>query len=189
MSELILKKEIIVNKQVCRIIGVAVFIILTSLGAFVRIPLPFTPVPITLQTFFVLLSGAFLGSQLGAVAQFSYILLGLWGLPIFTGAGSGLLYLFGPTAGYLFGFILASLFVGRFIKYCQNSLLLTFGILCVGDLILLISGVIWLGILLKHPLTKLLVIGFIPFLPGDLLKALIASGLFLRLKSRLKEIF
>lgn len=149
MPEVILKREIIVNKQACRVIGVSVFIILTSLGAFVRIPLSFTPVPITLQTFFVLLSGAFLGSQLGAVTQLSYIILGLSGLSIFTGAGSGLLYIFGPTGGYLFGFILASLFVGRFIKYSQNSLMLTFGILCVGDLILLASGVIWLAMLLN----------------------------------------
>ena len=187
--EAVLKKEIILNKTLCRVIGVATFVILTSLGAFVRIPLPFTPVPITLQTFFVLLCGAFLGSGLGATAQASYILLGLLGLPIFTGAGSGLLYLAGPTAGYLFGFILASFLLGRFIKYGQNNLFLTFVIFCVADVLLLLSGVIWLKFLLRYSFIKLLSIGFIPFIPGDLFKALIAATLYLKLKSRIKEIF
>jgi len=186
--EAILKKEIIVNKTLCRIIGVLVFIILTTLGAFVRIPLPFTPVPITLQTFFVLLSAAFLGSNLGAVAQLSYILLGLSGLPIFTGAGSGLVYLFGPTAGYLMGFVLAAILVGRFIKRLENNLYSVFALFVLGDLVLLCSGVIWLKVILGYPLAKLLLIGFIPFLPGDLLKAFVAAGLYLKLKNRLKEI-
>ncbi|MBI4972331.1 MAG: biotin transporter BioY, partial [Candidatus Omnitrophica bacterium] len=130
--ETLLKKEIIYNRVVCRFIGVAVLVILTSLGAFVRIPLPFTPVPITLQTFFVLLSGAFLGSNLGAVTQLSYILLGVSGLPIFTAAGSGPLYLFGPTAGYLWGFVLASLFIGKFIKYSRDNFFLTLTLFCIG---------------------------------------------------------
>jgi biotin transport system substrate-specific component len=187
--EAILKKQIIVNKTACRLIGVSVFVILTGLGAFVRIPLPFTPVPITLQTFFVLLSAAFLGSNLGAMSQLSYVFLGIAGLPIFTGAGSGLLYLLGPTGGYLFGFILSAFFIGRFIKYSRDNLFLAFGILCLGDLILLASGVIWLKILLGYSLTRLLFIGLIPFIPGDLFKALVASILYLKLKSRLQEIF
>ncbi len=189
MVELILKKEIIVNKALCQMLGVLTFIILTSLGAFVRIPLPFTPVPITLQTLFVLLSGAFLGSNLGAITQLSYILLGLSGLPIFTGAGSGLFYLFGPTGGYLFGFILASFFIGRFIKSSKNNLLFTFGLFCLADLIILSSGVIWLKFLFGYNLIKLLFIGLLPFIPGDLLKIVVAVGFYTRLKSRLKEVF
>jgi biotin transport system substrate-specific component len=187
--EAVFQKEIITDKTLCRIIGVAVFVILTSLGAFVRIPLPFTPVPITLQTFFVLLSGAFLGSALAATAQASYVLLGLSGLPVFTGAGSGLLYFSGPTAGYLFGFVLAGFLTGRFIKYGRNNLFLTFVIFCLADFILLSSGVIWLKFLFGYSFVKLLSIGFIPFIPGDLLKALTAAILYLKLKSRLKEIF
>ena len=95
--EAVLKKEVILDKTLCRVMGVLTFVILTSLGAFVRIPLPFSPVPITLQTFFVLLSGALLGSNLGTISQLSYLLLGASGLPVFTGAGSGLFYLLGPT--------------------------------------------------------------------------------------------
>ena len=184
----IFTKEIIVHKTLCRVIGVSVFVMLTALGAFVRIPLPFTPVPITLQTFFVLLSGAFLGSGLGAIAQLSYALIGISGLPIFSSAGSGLSYLFGPTGGYIFGFVLAALFVGRFIKYNQNNLFYTFVLFSLGDIILLFCGMIWLKLILGYPFSKLLFIGFLPFVPGDILKAWVASVLYLKIKSRLKEI-
>lgn len=187
--EAILKKELIVGKTFCRTIGVAVFVVLTALAAFVRIPLSFTPVPLTLQTFFVLLSGAFLGSGLGITAQLSYLFLGIAGLPIFSGAASGLLYLCGPTAGYLFGFILAAFFTGRFIKHSRNNLFSVFAVFCLADFILLGCGVMWLKILFNYPLKKLLFIGFIPFLPGDMLKALVASALYLKLRPRLKEIF
>jgi biotin transport system substrate-specific component len=187
--ETVLKKEIILNRTLIRLLGVAVFTILTALGAFVRIPLPFTPVPLTLQTFFVLLSGACLGANLGALSQLSYIILGVVGLPIFTNAGSGLFYLFGPTGGYLLGFVLASLLVGRLIKSLHQDLFSLFLILFLGDLLLLSCGTIWLGIIFGYPLRKLLFLGFFPFIPGDLLKALAASMIYLQLQSRLKEIF
>jgi len=184
----ILIKELIISKKLSRAIAVVTFIILTSLGGFVRIPLPFTPVPITLQTFFVLLGAACLGGSLGSLSQLGYLILGIFGLPIFSGAGSGLLYLCGPTGGYLFGFVLASLFVGRFIRYARGSLILTLTVLFAGNLLLLGCGVIWLSLILAQPLSKMLLIGFIPFLPGDFLKALSASVIYLRLKTRIKEI-
>jgi len=184
-----LKKEIIVNKIFCLTLGVLLFVILMSLGAFVRIPLPFTPVPLTLQTLFVLLSGLFLGKHLGAIAQISYVILGISGLPIFAGAGSGLNYLLGPTGGYLFGFVLAAFFVGKFIKHAKDNLFSVLSVLFIGDLIILICGILWLKFLLGYSSVKLLSIGLIPFIPGDLLKAVFAASLYLKLKTRLKEIF
>jgi len=184
----ILRREIILSKAANRLIGIIAFVVLMSLSAFVRIPLPFSPVPLTLQTFFVLLSGAFLGSGLGAVTQLSYIFLGLLGIPIFSGAGSGPLYFFGPTGGYLLGFILSALFIGRFIKYAGNNLFYTLAVFCLGDLIILSSGTIWLKVIFGYSWNKLLFIGFLPFLAGDLVKALSASTTYLKLKPRLKEI-
>jgi biotin transport system substrate-specific component len=189
MKEHILGKEIVMNKSVSRLIGAATFVILMSLGAFVRIPLPFTPIPLTLQTFFVLLSGAFLGSRLGAMTQLSYILLGVFGVPVFSGAGSGLFYLLGPTGGYLMGFILSALFLGRFIGRRQTKLFSVFGLFCLGDLIILVCGTVWLKLLLGYSFIKLLSVGLIPFAPGDLLKAGVASLIYLKLCPRLKEIF
>ena len=186
--EAILKKDIIVSRAFCRFFCVVSFILLTSFGAFVRIPLPFSPVPITLQTLFVLLSGALLGSKLGFITQASYILLGIIGLPIFTGAGSGLSYFLGPTAGYLIGFVLVSFWLGRIIKKTSGNFLLSLAIFCLASLVILCFGVIWLKLIFGYGFSKLLLIGFIPFVPGDMLKALIATVLYLKLKSRIEEI-
>lgn len=187
--EAILRKEITLDKVFCRMIAVTVFVIFTCLGAFVRIPLFFTPVPVTLQTFFVLLAAALLGANLGVASQIVYILLGLGGLPVFAGAGSGLLYFLGPTAGYMFGFVLAAVFAGRFIKYSRDNLLLVFCILSLADFIILACGVTWIKLLLGYSFMKSFFIGFIPFIPGDLFKALAASVIYLKIKPRFKEIF
>jgi len=187
--EALLKKEIILSKAVSRLIGVVIFIILTSLAAFVRIPLPFTPVPITLQTLFVLLSGLCLGSRLGFLSQCGYIFLGAIGLSIFTGSGNGLFYLFGPTAGYLVGFALASFLAGKLIRSRQDNLPVIFVKLCLADFVLLACGAAWLKFLLGCSLAQALLIGFLPFLVGDLFKILIASILYLRLRPRLERIF
>ena len=86
------------------IVGVLLFTLLTTLGAIVRIPLPNTPVPLTLQTVFVVLSGVALGARLGLASQLLYVALGTAGMPIFANGGSGIAYVTGPTAGYLLGF-------------------------------------------------------------------------------------
>src|SRR3972149_5422736 len=94
------------QRAVTATIGIAAFVVMTALGAHVRIPLPFTPVPITLQTFFVHLAGATLGPALGPVSQALYILAGTAGMPVFAGGASGLAYLVkGAPTGYLIGFV------------------------------------------------------------------------------------
>jgi len=183
------RKEIILNKAACRIIGIGIFVVLTSLGAFVRIPLPFTPVPLTLQTLFVMLAGAFLGAGLGATSQLGYILLGLSGLPVFTGAGSGFLYILGPTGGYLLGFVFASLFIGRFIKFFATSPKRIFAIFCLSELILLASGALWLKLILGLSFTKAMLLGIVPFIAGDMFKAAAAAFIYWKLRSRISEIF
>jgi len=187
--EAILSKEVIVNKPVCRVIAVAVLVFLTALGGFVRIPLPFTPVPLTLQTFFVLLSAALLGRRLGSAAQLIYVSLGVLGVPLFSLAGSGLLYLAGPTGGYLAGFVLATFFVGSLLKYANNRFLSCFTLFCLADALILACGLFWLRILLGYPLKKLMLIGVVPFIPGDLLKACLVTLIYLKTRPRLKEIF
>jgi len=186
---LIFTKEITKGKTVSRLIGTVGFVILTALGAFVRIPLPFSPVPITLQTFFVLLSGAMLGGTLGPSSQLLYLLLGAAGLPIFTRAGSGLLYLAGPTSGYLFGFVLASLFVGRSISKIPRNFISVFGLLFAADLILLFCGMIWLKAVLGFGWPKLFLIGFLPFIPGDIIKTFACTLVYSGFCKRSLKIF
>ncbi|MDD5729871.1 MAG: biotin transporter BioY, partial [Candidatus Omnitrophica bacterium] len=158
--EALLNREMITNKALCRALGVITFVTLISLGAFVRLPLPFTPVPLTLQTFFVLLSAAFLGANLGAATQVTYIMLGVLGLPVFTGAGAGLLYFAGPTSGYILGFIVASLFLGRALKYSGNNMAQITALFIAADLIILFCGVLWLKFIFGYAWLQLLAIGF-----------------------------
>lgn len=182
----ILKRELITDRTLCRFLGVAIFVVLTALGGFVRIPLPFTPVPLTLQTFFVLLSGALLGPGLGMVSQLSYVFLGAVGLPIFSGAASSLL---GPTTGYLFGFGLAAFLSGKLLGLGHQGRWYVFSVFCIADVVLLASGALWLMFLLRCSLERAVWLGFMPFILGDLLKASCASALYLALHPRCKDIF
>ena len=184
--ELIASKEITVNKKVCRWLAVTAFIVLTALSAFVRIPLPFTPVPLTLQTLFVLFSGAFLGRRLGVFTQTGYLLLGLTGFQVFTGSGSGSLYLLGPTGGYVIGFVLASFLAGGLFSQARHSWGNTFLRFLCADFIILFSGMIWFKVSLSCSLTQAFMLAFLPFVPGDLLKVILATSIFNRTHSRIK---
>lgn len=191
-TAIVLKREIIKSRLINNILGVSIFIVLTSLGAFVRIPLGFTPVPLTLQTFFVLLSGAILGPNLGLFSQAGYLLLGAAGLPIFSGAGTGLLYLFGPTAGYIWGFILASFMAGHLVNRTSKDRLNFWSIflyMCLADLIILLCGSLWLYLGFKFSLRQALLLGFFPFIAGDIIKVIVAAHLYKNIQTRTKEIF
>ncbi|RPJ26350.1 MAG: biotin transporter BioY [Chloroflexi bacterium] len=157
-------------------------VILIVLGALfvatlaqVKIALPFTPVPLTGQTFAVLLVGAALGSQRGAASMALYIALGALGLPVFAGGESGLAYLSGATLGYLVGFVLAAYVVGllaeRGFERSVRTSLLPF---LVGTVIIYACGVVWLTILLGS-FSKAIAAGLLPFLIGDAIKLVAAS--------------
>jgi biotin transport system substrate-specific component len=186
MMEFVLGKRLIANKLISNSLGVIFFVTAITLSAFVRIPLPFTPVPLTLQTFFVLLSAAFLGLRLGVFIQLAYILLGVVGVPVFTGTLTGLVYLTQPTAGYLFGFVAAAIFVAGLIKYAKDNLFLIMVIFCFADFLLLFCGATWLKISLRLSWIESLFIGFAPFLIGDILKASLAAILFWKLRPRIR---
>jgi biotin transport system substrate-specific component len=154
----------------------------------VRLPLPFTPVPITLQTFFVLLSAGLLGRKLGVVTQSSYIFLGALGLPVFTGAASGLGYLISPTAGYLLGFVLAAIFAGACLRQAKPDFFPVMAVFGASSLVILLTGSIWLKLSLGISLTQALLMGFAPFIFGDLLKSIAAAYAYLKLKNRFEQV-
>ncbi|MGC8856842.1 MAG: biotin transporter BioY [Anaerolineae bacterium] len=146
-----------------------------ALFAQIEIPLPFSPVPITGQTFAVLLVGAALGSRRGAAALLTYLAEGALGLPFFAGGTSGLRVLSGATAGYLFGFVLAAYIIGllaeRGLERNLRTSLIPF---LVGTLIIYACGAAWLAIFLGS-LTKALALGIFPFLIGDAGKMVAAA--------------
>ena len=172
------------NKSLTRAVVVAGFIMLTALGAYVRIPIPFTPVPVTLQTFFVILCGAVLGRKLGSFAQVSYVMLGALGMPIFQGYGAGLLHIAGPTGGYLAGFIVAAFLTGMLAdRECNVMLTMSAGLLAIYA-----CGIAWLMAGYGFGFAKAVSLGVVPFIPGAVAKLLVASWIYSKIKFRTNEI-
>jgi biotin transporter BioY len=150
------------------------FALLTGILAKVKIEIG--PVPITMQTLAVLLSGVFLGSKKGALSQITYLFIGLAGIPWFA-RGGGMAYIFSPTFGYILGFILAAFLVGWFFeKGWGENLKTSILAMIFGNLILYLPGLLWLAKFFGF--NKVLAIGFYPFLIGDLLKIFLASLIF-----------
>ncbi len=144
----------------------------------VKIPLPFSPVPITGQTFGVLLVGAALGSKRGAAALGLYFAQGAVGLPFFAGGASGWTIISGATGGYLIGFILAAYVTGLLAERgLERSARTSFIPFLVGTLIIYACGAAWLTVLLGS-FSKAIALGVAPFIIGDVIK-LIAAALSL----------
>ena len=141
----------------------------------VEIVLPFTPVPITGQTFGVLLIAAAYGSKRGAATMLAYIIAGGMGLPFVSGGGSGMRILTGATAGYLAGFLVAAYVIGllceRGLERSMRTSLIPF---VAGTLIIYACGVAWLSVIVGG-FGEALALGALPFLPGDALKLIAAS--------------
>jgi len=139
---------------------------LIALGAWISIPC--VPVPFTLQTLFVLLTGAVM-KRYAVIPVGLYVLLGSLGLPIFHNGMTGPGVLLGPTGGYLIGFIFAALIVG--LAYEHKSKILHMAGIALGTVITLLFGVAWLVISLPMGLVPALVAGFVPFIIGGVIKA------------------
>lgn len=165
-----------------RIALVGLFAALTAVGAQIQTPLPFSPVPVVLSNFFALLAGLVLGPRLGATTQVVYLLLGVVGVPVFAGMRGGPQVLVGPTGGYLVGFILAAAAAGA-LRGSGVSAGRAIAAAVVGAALIYVTGVPWLVhvIGLQWPgmsgagLHKVLVVGVLPFLPGDAFKAVVAG--------------
>lgn len=182
-------KEFISSKKAVAAIGVTFFILATALGAYVRIPVPGSPVPITLQTFFVLLAGAVLGRKLGAASQIGYLLLGAAGLPVFQGAGCGIASLVGPTGGYLIGFAAAAYAVGYLSRPAKPGMARSIAIFSAGSIIIYAFGAAWLVFLYKVQPSYAISIGVLPFIAGDVTKILLAAAVGSAIARRANTVF
>ena len=186
--------ELSIAKKIGLALGIAA---LTGLLAQARFYLPWTPVPITCQTFAVLLAGVLLGRWWGGVSQALYVGLGIAGVPWFAGWHGGIAYFTGPTMGYMIGFILAALFLGHFTDSFINSrrFFPMLGLMLFANFVFIHGlGLLWLntfsyeaslasktalgfGPYEGRGLLPLLMIGTIPFIVGDIIKAVAAAAL------------
>jgi len=175
--------ELSVPKKLALAIGIAG---LTGLLAQARIPLPWSPVPVTGQTFAVLLAGVLLGRWWGGISLALYAGLGAAGVPWFSGWSGGAGHLAGSTGGYIIGFILAALFIGYFTDTYVRSrgFLRMLALMLFANFVLIyVPGLLQLGLWLRSvgegsvSFTTLLSKGAIPFIPGDITKAVMAAAI------------
>ncbi len=152
--------------------GIAAAALATALSTHLRIPLPFTPVPITAQTMVVLLSGAILGAAGGAISQIVFLALGTAGVTTFAGGS-----LAGVTGGYLVGFVCAAAIVGSTARR-TSSVILVGGAMLLSTLVILGIGATWLALIGNLSASEAFAAGVLPFLPGDLMKAAGALGVW-----------
>ena len=150
-----------------KMIKAALMAALTAVGAYIIIPVG--PVPITLQTFFVLLSGRLLGKKYGVLAQITYLLLGAFGLPIFSGGQGGLGVIAGPTGGFLISFIAAAWIAANFIGDTKKD----FFILTAAVLSNYIIGTFYFSLITETGILASFNLTVVPFIPGDLLKIIL----------------
>lgn len=160
------------------------FTILTAVAA--QITIPVKPVPFTLQTMMVMLSGAFLGAKKGAYSQVAYLVLGIIGLPVFAqipDTSIGIMRLFGPTGGYLLSYPLASFIAGYLIEKNKSYFNFVFS-LFVADLFILAFGALYLGIFFLGNLTKAFEAGAVIFLFWEAVKVSAAASIYFGITKR-----
>lgn len=139
-------------------------------------PLPFTPVPLTGQTFAVVLVGAGLGAAAGALSTGLYVLVGALGAPVYAGQAHGWQVLSSPTGGYLVGFVVAAALVGFLAERgWDRRFSSSLGALLTGNVVIYLCGVTWLASSLHVGSAKALELGLYPFVPGDVLKTYLAA--------------
>jgi biotin transport system substrate-specific component len=155
---------------------------MTAVGAYISVPVGL--VPLTLQTLFVILAGAVLGARWGMLSMFIYVLLGIVGLPVFSGGSSGLGVLVGPTGGYIIGFILAALVIGYLFEKFQNiSIAGMMVIFLVGMIAIYVPGYFQLMYVASLGLQETFALGVVPFIPGAAIKIAAATIIYRYLKT------
>jgi biotin transport system substrate-specific component len=158
---------------------------LTAIGALISLPLQ--PVPVTLQTLFLYLAGSLLGGRLGALSQFIYVILGVIGLPVFSGGKAGLGVFMGPTGGYLLGFIAGAFVTGKIVDARENPGVVWLVLaMMVGTAVVYTLGVTQLVLIGKLSVGKAFAAGVLPFLPGDALKIAAASVITMKVKDKIR---
>ena len=168
---------------------IALFAALLAVGSLIKIPLGFTPVPITLQVFFVLFAGLILGPVRGALALLAYLVIGAVGIPVFAGGTGGFQSIVGPSGGYLYGFVVAAFVVGlvaRSIKGDRTVVLAGSALLaCIaGVLVIYVFGAGHMMLTMSLSPAKAFALGVAPFIPVDFAKAVVVTIIYVAIAQR-----
>ncbi len=166
----------IASDGVMRLTRIMLFVAFTAVGAQLAVRLPFTPVPVTVQTLFVVLAGLVLGPRDGFYAMASYLSMGALGAPVFAGFGFGPAVLIGATGGYLIAFPAAALAAGSISRALQGRTGLFAGA-AIGSILILTMGSLHLALVARLQLVTAFTLGAFPFAAGELVKAAAATVL------------
>ena len=175
-------RPVIRSRPLVMTVWILALTLATALSAHVRIPLPFTPVPVTLQTFFVLMAGLVLGPGPAAISMALYLVAGAAGMPVWAGA-AGLAHLSSFSAGYLLAFPVAAYLAGMLSTSEPDRKRAYIAIVTAGFLILAF-GTAWMALLTRTGLQEASILGFWPFLVGDAVKTVAAVEIGLRIGRR-----
>lgn len=158
------------------IIYAGLFAAITAIVAQISIPLSFTPVPITFQILSVCMAGAILGSKLGGLSILIYDLIGIIGIPVFSGFEGGFSIVVGPKGGYIIAFPIAAFLIGYIVEHSSvNKKFTSFIAMLIGLALIYIIGMVQLAIVTKMGLLKAFYAGVMPFIPLDLVKIVVAA--------------
>ena len=185
-----MNKQFLDRSKVMELTLCALFVALTAIGAFIKIPTPLAP--LSLQVLFVIMAGIILGPRLGFISQIAYIGLGLIGLPIFA-LGGGPTYIFQPTFGFLLGFAAAAFVIGEIVNRTRPATLISLIFAGIAGLLTIYLIALPYMYYMMHAylgmdihFTAIVWSACVIFLPGDLIKLILASYLSLKIKSALK---
>lgn len=177
------------NKQILSVREmsyIGIFTAVMVVSGFIQIPLPFTPVPITLQTMTVILAGLLLKPRDAGLSLLVYVLLGAIGLPVFAGGHGGLSVVVGPTGGYLLSWIPAAWLVSVLRGQSFNLMRAILAAVLGGVLLVYLIGVPWLAMATGMGIQKAIVAGALPFIAGDAFKVVLAVVLASALHKHVK---
>lgn len=166
-----LKKDYVIKISKSFLLTISIPV-LTYIGSILRIYLPFTPVPITFQTYFVLVSAALTQWYVSTPGQLLYLIAGVVGLPVFANRLTGLTAILHPTGGYILGFIIASFVVSKMMNKRSNIGYIYLSLI-LGNIIIYLLGVMRLSLL--YGIKNAILIGVVPFIYGDILKIIFAA--------------
>lgn len=155
----------------------------------IAIPLSFSPVPISLCTLGIYFALAVSNFKVGVTSVVLYVLLGLVGIPVFANYTAGIAKLGGPTGGYIIGYIFMAIVYALFLNFGKNNLALLIVGMVIGTLVCYAFGTFWLAKQLDMTFTAALSVGVIPYIPGDIVKMIIALAIALPLRRRLSAMF
>ncbi len=165
-----------------RVINIALFAVFTALAAQIAVRLPFTPVPVTVQTVFVIMAGMLLGPRDGFYAMCWYLILGVCGAPVFAGFAFGPAVLMGPTGGYLLAFPAAALLSGYLFSMPGEVRWSAFFGAAAGSTVILAGGALYLGMVLQLSLPEAIMLAVAPFAGVELIKAFLAAAVIMKWK-------